>query len=320
MSPYKRNTLVGVTVLLALGLLGYMIIQFGGRLAGPFSGEKMTVTIAAERADALSVGSPVQFLGVTVGQVSKLELTDDFTLTVEAQLDADKKIPGNVVGRIRQTNLLSSGAVVQLEVEGGAEPTGVLGAGDVVTTDYTGNQIIPDEIGELATSLNELVAEFRASGLIDDTKTLINNTNTQVTRAGDALASMQAFIDDPELRQRIDETIENARLTSASARSAMAKFDAAGDEVVITISEARSSINDTAGRVAGSLTELDKSLDNIQSITAKIDNGEGTIGMLVNDEKLYNALLDVLRQADAVSRDTQRLIQQLEQEGFKVGF
>ncbi|MEM8875454.1 MAG: MlaD family protein [Planctomycetota bacterium] len=318
MSSNKRNSLVGITVLLALGLLGYMIIQFGGNLAGPFAGEKFTVTIDTERADALSVGSPVQFKGVTVGQVSKLELTDDYGLTLEAQIDADKRIPGNVIGYIRQTNLLSSGAVIQLEIE--ATPDGVLAAGDVVPTNYTGNEIIPAEIGELASNLNDIVTEFKEQGLIGDTKILLQNTNEQITRAGDTIASAREFIDDPQMRADIKAAIADSRATAASAREAMEKFNDAGDEIVITIGETRQAINQTAGRVADSLVELDKSLDNIQSITAKIDNGEGTVGRIINDPALYNALLDVLKQANAVSRDAQRLIVQLEQEGFKVGF
>src|SRR5438046_2625278 len=59
MSPYRRNVMVGATVLLAMGVLGWMILQFGGHVITPFTVAKTRLTFTHDRSDGLSDGSPV---------------------------------------------------------------------------------------------------------------------------------------------------------------------------------------------------------------------------------------------------------------------
>ena len=60
---------------------------------------------------------------------------------------------------------------------------------------------------------------------------------------------------------------------------------------------------------------MSKLLDQANVITAKINDGQGTAGKLVNDPKLYEGLVDTTTQLNATVKDLQRLIQQWEQEG-----
>jgi hypothetical protein len=57
MSTYRRNVLVGITVLAALGMLGWMIIRFGGDIGKIFAGDIINIRFKADRADGLSGGS-----------------------------------------------------------------------------------------------------------------------------------------------------------------------------------------------------------------------------------------------------------------------
>src|SRR3954463_8878630 len=70
MSPYRRNVMVGATILVALIALGWMLVQFGARVISPFTPPRMALTVTSERADGLSDGSPVLYRGVIVGQVT----------------------------------------------------------------------------------------------------------------------------------------------------------------------------------------------------------------------------------------------------------
>ena len=56
-------------------------------------------------------------------------------------------------------------------------------------------------------------------------------------------------------------------------------------------------------------------LDQFQTAAAKINQGKGTAGLLINDPKLYESLVDVSKTLNATVADLQRLIQQWEQEG-----
>src|SRR5829696_8811914 len=77
LSPYRRNILVGVTVIGALVMLGWMILKFGDRPARLFGPDQMLVHFQADRADGLGEGSAVQFKGVDVGRISIVRRTPD---------------------------------------------------------------------------------------------------------------------------------------------------------------------------------------------------------------------------------------------------
>src|SRR5256885_17270725 len=70
MSPYRRNVMVGATILVALAALGWLIVQFGGRLLTPFTPPRVHIRFITERADGLGDGSPVLYRGVNVVQVT----------------------------------------------------------------------------------------------------------------------------------------------------------------------------------------------------------------------------------------------------------
>ncbi len=66
------------------------------------------------------------------------------------------------------------------------------------------------------------------------------------------------------------------------------------------------------------LTQIADLLSSVQSIAQKIDKGQGTAGQLVNDPKLYQALVDSSRELNATVTDLKRLIEQWEEEGVNL--
>ena len=59
-------------------------------------------------------------------------------------------------------------------------------------------------------------------------------------------------------------------------------------------------------------------MQSFQSITQKVDEGKGTAGLLVNDPKLYQSLVDTSRELNATIADLRRVVQQWEQEGVSL--
>jgi hypothetical protein len=47
----------------------------------------------------------------------------------------------------------------------------------------------------------------------------------------------------------------------------------------------------------------------------KVEQGKGTAGMMVNDPRLYESMVDSAKQLNATLSDLNRLVQQWEQEG-----
>src|SRR5256885_17067884 len=123
MSPYRRSVMVGATILVALAALGWMIVQFGGRLLTPFTPPRVTIRFTTERADGLGDGSPVLYRGVNVGQVVLVTRDPDQKhVHIHAQVDAVPPLPSNLEAIIRATGLIGAGSQLVMDLPPGPEP------------------------------------------------------------------------------------------------------------------------------------------------------------------------------------------------------
>ncbi len=331
MSSSRKNILVGVTVLVGLILLGWMSIKFGNLLVRPFGGATLVVQITAPNAEGLSEGSAVFYRGINVGQVFSMNLApDQHQVLLEARLDHKVALPANVRALIRSQGLIGSSASVFLDIPTGAQPEGQLQNGQQLTADVSGGGLLPKEFTELAMDLRQTSKQFRDSGLIQHLDTAITTIQQQVTRVGDAVQSMQTLVEDPKLRKDLQEAMSNFRAATESAKKAGQSVErfagTLGDlskEATDTIKQARGTLTKVDGNIDSvgkqvdqRLAQVGKILDSFQSVSNKLDKGQGSAGLLVNDPKFYQNLVDGSRQLTRTLADLQRLVAQWEQEGI----
>jgi phospholipid/cholesterol/gamma-HCH transport system substrate-binding protein len=320
MSPYRRNVMVGITVLGALVVLSWMIIQFGGRLALPFADKTIPVTFVADRADGVDDGSPITYRGVDSGHVTRVQLSaDKQRVYFGGEIKAVPQIPGNVVARIRTSGFLGAGSVVSLETEGPPSTT-MLKPGQTIEAKFVGlNELLPTgDFAELARELTLTVRRFRDTNLIE-------HLDEQVRHVGELITSLS----NDQTRDDIKTTIANARALSDSARSIAAKLDKTADELPRLTQQARETmavattqftrtgdnVEALSRQIGGRLTQVATLLDRFQSIAEKIDQGKGSAGAVINDNRLYESLVDTSRELNATIKDLKRLVEQWEQEG-----
>ena len=119
MATYQRNILVGVTVLGAGLVFGWMVLKFSSKTAELFAPPQMPLHFKTARADGLSEGSGVQYLGVDVGRVTSLSRNPDgMSVTIDAMVDRQPPLPGNVRAQITQTSAIGGASVINLDVDG----------------------------------------------------------------------------------------------------------------------------------------------------------------------------------------------------------
>ena len=316
MSPYRRNLLVGVTVLAALAALGWMMIQFGGAVATPFAPRHVPVRITAERADGLAEGSAIFFRGVQVGQVTRVYRTSDDPLRVqiEAEVEPSPPIPANVRGLIRIPSALGGGAIVDLEVDG-PQPQGQLDRGAEIPAAHAGTSFLPPEFADLARELRATAQQFRESNVIA-------HLDEQVRKIGQVVDDIHSVTGDAKVREDLKVSIANIRATTERADKLAGRLEQLSGEASETMAAARGAIGRTETEIVSlskqfgeRLTQIAKLVDQFQSISAKLDQGQGTGGKLVNDPRLYESLVLTVDQMQATVADLQRLIRQWEQEG-----
>jgi phospholipid/cholesterol/gamma-HCH transport system substrate-binding protein len=319
--------MVGATVLFALGVLGWMILQFGGRAVAPLAPARLSVKFTTDRADGLAEGSPLTFRGVNVGQITKVTRGDDGrTVLIIGDVDTKPPVPGNVHGEIRTQSMIGSGAQLAMELNG-RDAVGTLQHDQVVPTTYMGgfSSMLPPEFGETAVEMRKLAQQLRESNLV-------GHIDEQVRHVGDLITSVQKYTDDDKTRQSLQQSVENMRTATETANRIAAnleKFSANLDKVSTetnaTIGDARTTIQRTDARLdditkqaLARMEQVSRLLEQFNSIATKIDKGQGTAGQLVNDPKLYQGLVDTTTELKLTIADLRRLAQQWEQEGLSL--
>jgi len=324
MSSYRRNVLVGLTVPTAIAALGWMILKFGASFARPFAGKMIHIKFVMERADGLSDGSAVLFRGVTVGRITKvIRDPDQIHIRADSEVDATPPLPGNLTANIKQTSLLGSGSTMVLVPSD--DLGGALADGTTITATYGGLDLIPPEMRQLSTELSKTAQQFREANLIGNVNDRVTQLGKVLDDAHQAIAHINSVIGDEKLKQQIDESIADIHSAAANVKSVTAKADKVADNLdgaVVTINKTAQSTQtqiETISKSAQSrLEEASKLLTQVNEITAKVNEGQGTAGKLVNDPKLYEGLVETTTQLNATIKDLQRLVQQWEQEGVSL--
>ncbi len=339
MSPYKRNWFVGGTVLLALITLGFLIIIFGGSLGSIFAGEKVRVNFYSDRGDGISEGSAVKYLGTQVGTVKSVTLVLDKVpnyVIIDAEIEKSKPLPENVTASIKIPNFLGAGAIIELGVPPEGPGAGKLADGSTVNAKYVGLGVLPPEFTDLASEMKSAVKEFRETGVMTDFKIAVNNFNEQISRAGKVMESIQAVIGDTAVQGDIKTAIAKFREASDNAAVVTANFktisenlqtlpqnaNAAVTDIRSATADARGTIKNTEARINEVSDGLKRNLDKLatvmedmKSITGKMDHGDGTLALLLNDPKLYEKIVVGTETINLTVKDIQRVIRGFEEDG-----
>ncbi len=306
MSPYRRNVLVGITVIGALAGLSGMLLKFGGSTVRLFSGEKQIhVQFTGDRADGLGEGGMILYRGVSVGRITQVRRDDNAQdVIIDGVVDDIPPLPGNVVGNIRTQSLVSGIAAISLDLVGGlnAVPQGTLHEGQKITARYVGTELIPPEF------------------------------NDDIRSAGAVLKGLDQYVNDPKMHADIQASLDNFRhITETVQRSAgnVERFsdhlEKVGDEAASTLADAHATVRSAqtdvehlSRQIDDRMLQISKALDTFQKVTDKINAGQGTAGLLINDPKLYQSLVDNSRDLNLTIADLRRLVEQWEQEGVSL--
>jgi phospholipid/cholesterol/gamma-HCH transport system substrate-binding protein len=269
MPSYRRNILVGATVLIAGIVFIDMMLTFSSRTVVFFAPVQTSIILDAPRADGLSSGSAVIYLGVPVGRVTGVARREDGAgITITAQVDNKPPLPANLHGEIVQSSAIGGGSSLSLELTGDT-PQGQLQSGAQLSAEYVGLQLrfLPPEftrtaqdIGQMSEQIKKTAQDFNQSGA--------------VTHLDDSI-------------QQISKLVTSLQHDSDQVNKQL------GDR----------------------LTQIGAILDQMQSVSQKLNTGSGTAGLLMNDPRLYEALVDSTRQLNATVTDLHRLVDQWEQEG-----
>jgi phospholipid/cholesterol/gamma-HCH transport system substrate-binding protein len=238
--------------------------------------------------DGLSVSKPVLVNGFQIGRVSSMKLLPDGRSVVEFQIDQQYNVPANTHAQLISTDLLGSKAI-SFEY------------GDSKELAQNKDTLSADIQGSLAESLQPI--QMKAENLIskmDSSLASINrimNPNFQknVDRSFNSIANSLQTLEGTT--KKIDALVGsqtghiNGIMTNAEVVSGNLKTSTAN---LTGITENFQKVsNDLANaNIKQTLDNANKALADMQAAIAKINNGQGSLGLLINDDKMYKNLND----------------------------
>ncbi len=256
-------------------------------------------TVFYDDITGLEVNSIIFLSGYRIGQVNDIYFNPDKPgeLVVKLGIRKNYKIPRNSVAELYSADLMGTKAITirlsdSLDFhEPGDTMSSLIKPG---LTDMLAKEIIPikDKAEELLTAIDSFIIGLN---YIFDQETA-NDLKSSITQLGNASKEINIMLQEDGRLNKIIADIHSitTNIRNHNDELALAMGNIANISDSIAQSELKSVINNT-----------NETLKYSHSILKKIDSGEGTIGMLVNNDSLYKSL-------EATSTDLDRLLKDLQ--------
>jgi len=339
-SEKTRNTLVGVTMLVALGVLMYGILILGKTPSwGAMS--PYLVTVTAPTANGVTAGSKVDLNGVGIGIVKKVVLQQDpagqLRVSVSLQIDGAVEIPGSASASLGKQQLGSSYVSLyagdargrKLAKDGSAVLAGEAGDSGLIPKDVRENlSSVSAQLGKVAADLHTLLA-YNTPEAVEAAKKdpsikdpPVENVSTLVIRLNRTMSSLETLLTDPALQGQVRQVVQNLADASAQLKTTLAGVENTmknADKTVTRVGDAATQATTTLATSQKEILRISEKLvtmlDQVEKTTRQLSEGNGTTGKLINDPRLYDGLVDLSKSMRSTVNDLDFLLKKWKDEG-----
>jgi phospholipid/cholesterol/gamma-HCH transport system substrate-binding protein len=246
--------------------------------------------------DGLSVSKPVLVNGFPIGHISNMTLQPDGRTIVEFKIESKYNVPDNTLAKLVSTDLLGSKAIV---FEMGNSKT-YASDKDTLKADIQGS--LAESLQPIQKKAESLITKLDSS-LASINKVLNPNFQKNVDRSFLSIANSLQTID--AITKKIDNLVGsetghiNGILSNAESVSDNLKTSTSHLNAITTNAETFTSDLSHAN-VKQTLDNANKAIADLQATVAKINDGKGSMSLLINDDHLY-------RNLDSASRNLNKL-------------
>ncbi len=288
----SKSTKIGFFITIAIAILIWGVNYLKG--INFFRGEDKYYVVY-ERIEGLVESSPVLINGFQVGQIRDIHFHPGKSgkIVVSFVVDDEFKLPKYTIARIYSSDIMGTKAIEL-----------ILGR-SLYFFHNLGDTLLPEIEGTLKETVNAQVLPIKKKA--EDLLLSIDSVMTVVQ-----------FIFNEATRDNLSQTFEGMKATILNLEKISASFDILlvdekgkiadifsniesitsnlknNNEALTNVIENFSSISDTIAKsdIANTIYNANKALTQVNELIGKINKGEGTMGLLINNDKLYNDLQD----------------------------
>lgn len=287
----KNETKVGVLAAFAIALL---IIGYNFLKGNSIFSSETTLYARYTQVDGLGVSKPVLINGFQIGRVDKLELKSDGSIIATLKIKDEYQIPKNSLARLESTDLLGGKAIVLVlgNSKEYAEDGFMLNANvekslmEAVQPVQKKAELIITKMDSILTSVNSILnPNFQKN--VDKSFTSIASTLASLeatSKKVDGLVASES--------SKLSNILSNVEAISLNFKNNGAKIDAILANLN-TVTDKAAALN-----FKQTIDNANQAVADLQGMVNDVKNGKGSLGQLLNDNRMYENLNNASKSLD----------------------
>jgi phospholipid/cholesterol/gamma-HCH transport system substrate-binding protein len=298
----RKEIKVGVIFVVATAILIWGLMYLKGlELLKP----SRTFYAVYEQVNGLVAANPVSIKGLKVGQVKKLyfDPQNPEKIIVELYILGDYPIAKNSSARIFSSSLL--GAPEVEIIPGKSKQMAVSGDTLLSETEATLGQEVNKQLLPLKTKAENLIGSIDSIAVIvqqvlnkntrDNLVEAIEHVKQSLGNIANATHTLDTLMSSQ--RSNLSKIIINVESISSNLKQ--------NNDKITNILTNFSNLSDSLAkaRIPFTIAQVNKAISDLDSILLKINNGEGSVGQLLNNEQLYKEVEKAARDLNLLLED-----------------
>ncbi|MBB5623778.1 phospholipid/cholesterol/gamma-HCH transport system substrate-binding protein [Pedobacter cryoconitis] len=286
-----NETKVGILAAFSIAslIIGYNFLK-GNSL---FSSETLLYA-RYSRVDGLAISKPVLINGFQIGRVDKLILQPDGSILATLKIKGKYDIPKSTIARLESTDLLGSKAIVM------ALGTGKDFAQDGDTLNSNVEKNLMETVQPVQKKAELIIGKM--DSILTSVNSILNpdfqkNVNKSFNSIAGTLASLEGTSKKVDglvgtESKRIAAILANAESISGNLKNNNEKINA----ILNNINKITDQV--AAANFKQTIDNANKAVADLQGIVTKVNDGKGSLGLLVNDTQMYDNLNNASKNLD----------------------
>lgn len=283
---FSKETKIGFILAVGIALAFWGINYLKGK---DFFASERLVYAMYNQVEGLASSNPVSVNGMKVGLVRKLVLMDDMSgrILVSMRVSNNVRIPKNSIAEIYSTDILGSKGIRFILGNG----TDNLEEKDTVRSSIQPS--LPEEVSAQVAPIKQKTENLISS--LDSVLVIVRSVFNEKTK-NNLRASFESISHSLQSIESVAQSMDTVLAKQGKLKSIFFNLDAISSNIrnnndkITLLIENFAAISDTIAkaRISETLEQTRKTLEQTAAVMQKINQGEGTLGQLANNDSLYS--------------------------------